>query len=403
MTYGRWTVWFAFFLAAGIADKTLRGQVALDSAALANAEAIKASDAVRNLYAACNEGRHGDASVMFRPQLRTMRAVERLCEANTRKRSLTDIQITARSASGWRAVVIARLSFKDGSTLYPDTTWLLQESGAWLIALGAPSGEQSRSNAQVIQPNQRSTGSASVGKFATFLDRETGSTITFAQACPGALDAFAYASQEIPFKVRVDAPTIDSFKAMDSFRGLAQRAVDLAKTVCGQGVVVTRADLTFLAPGFADTLAPAAMVRYRGGILNQMSTGAAESSELHNYVAVKINWTKFVADYRVVATPTFAELTGNPFAYTDQVVAIGVAFQTMESPIMGLFGGGDATETVAITDLPPRLYKLRGQRTVVAARVRGKTDREIGGVRVPLLSFVGAYLCSDSKCSDILP
>lgn len=251
-------------------------------------------------------------------------------------------------------------------------------------------------------------------RFPTAIDQVSGGEFALAHACPSGVEQFRFESMGIAYKVVTTLPASDVFLDPTAFRGLIDRSLAFVRQAC-RGLNVSRADLVYLSPEFSDSSTPAATVKYRGDVMTAIGTGRPVTLQIKNTVLVRSNYSKFLKDFAPRQIVSFAALTGNPFAFSDHTVGVLVEFRGMETASFGLFqpATGDdqlerairgiAPEVIGIEGIPARAFVRRGQWALVAATVRGRTDREFGGSRIPLLTYVGHFLCSDSACSDILP
>jgi len=103
--------------------------------------ALAASKALKAFYTFCNEGRYPDAEALLhsflRSQLGRVGGMKAVCDPNTRNRTLASVDVTSATATGSRALVIARLTFKDGAVIERDSTTLRQEAGGWVVTVEA--------------------------------------------------------------------------------------------------------------------------------------------------------------------------------------------------------------------------------------------------------------------------
>lgn len=288
-------------------------------------------------------------------------------------------------------------------------TYLEKAAAAGVTEATTLLAEIKSERAQVAAPRARRANLPST------LDPSTGSTIGLVSPCPTGVSAIWAASQEVPFRVVIEVPSVEIFLDQPTFQALLTQSIEFTTSACGPNSPVTRARLSFLAPGFPDTLNPAANVELGRGFANAVRTGRSESVRVQNNVLIRKNRSSFLTSHNVQHWASFAALLGNPYALENRVVGVVADFLSMDGPTIGLFHApADQTyrelglpspepDLIAIADLPTSLFRVRGQRVLIAARVIGKTERLIGGVRIPLLSFLGAHMCTDSSCSDILP
>jgi hypothetical protein len=101
------------------------------------------SETVKAAYMACNEGKYSEAESYFSTDVVNMLhgpmgaaagGIKSVCDENTRKGSITKVEILSEEIKGEGATVVATIHFKDGSRKENDKSELLRESGRWKIA-----------------------------------------------------------------------------------------------------------------------------------------------------------------------------------------------------------------------------------------------------------------------------
>jgi hypothetical protein len=65
---------------------------------------------------------------------------------------------------------------------------------------------------------------------------------------------------------------------------------------------------------------------------------------------------------------------------------------------------GGSSHFIVVSDIPKGMF-TKSTQVVLAGSVLGKTELKMGfgSLSVPHLKFVGAYLCKDWGCADIIP
>jgi hypothetical protein len=102
-------------------------------------------DVVKAFYLAANEGRYSEAEQMLSED--AQRAIKgdlgqlaggfkSICDKNTKDGTIVRIDIQKEELRGEGATVVAKISFKDGSTKEGDKNALLKEKGAWKLTIG---------------------------------------------------------------------------------------------------------------------------------------------------------------------------------------------------------------------------------------------------------------------------
>lgn len=103
------------------------------------------SDAVKNLYAACDRGEYSKAEDLFSADLKKavhsdmvalVGGTKGVCDLATKGGTLTSVDVKSETIRGEGAIVIADLHYKDGSTRQGDKSELIKENGAWKLTTG---------------------------------------------------------------------------------------------------------------------------------------------------------------------------------------------------------------------------------------------------------------------------
>lgn len=97
-------------------------------------------------------------------------------------------------------------------------------------------------------------------------------------------------------------------------------------------------------------------------------------------------------------------LQRNPFRYQGQVVAVITTFQTMRAANTALFGQSPAEPEVYARAVPARQFASPVP-VLLIGRVVGQTQQMVLGTNfsLPMLQYVGVYLCEQPRCPEITP
>ena len=102
-------------------------------------------DVAKAFYAAANEGRYSEAEQMLSEDAKNfikgtlgqmVGGIKGICDQNTRDGTIARVDIQKEEVRGEGATVIAKISFRDGSSKDDDKTSLIREKGSWRITLG---------------------------------------------------------------------------------------------------------------------------------------------------------------------------------------------------------------------------------------------------------------------------
>lgn len=120
------------------ADKTTPAAVVAD--------VTGAGRAVQAFFAACLANRRSEAESLFSTNVRSQfkaapGAIERICNASTKNNTLSTVRVISQELMKEQALVVTHLSFKGGTTVDRDTTFLVHQDGAWRITFGAQPSE----------------------------------------------------------------------------------------------------------------------------------------------------------------------------------------------------------------------------------------------------------------------
>ncbi len=228
-------------------------------------------------------------------------------------------------------------------------------------------------------------------------DEQTGATLSFREPCPQIIQSFMNVGLDRPFKVDVLAPNADAILSHDSFYNLADSAVKKILATCKDSQMLTRIELTVNNPSFRE---PAGIALFRQGFGAAIETGQSTAFSYQNYAGAQQLRQKFWQDNGVQATPSPAEIVGNPFSWEGQTVAVPLTFVTMEEKTTGRFSG-DGGE-ILIKKITPGAFARVGQRAYVAGHVLGKEALPGTESRFSTLEFKAVYLCRREDCGDIL-
>lgn len=102
-------------------------------------------DVVKAFYLAANDGRYSEAEQMLSED--AQRAIKgdlgqlaggfkSVCDKNTKDGTIVKVDIQNEEVRGEGATVVAKISFRDGSTKDGDKNSLLKEKGSWKLTIG---------------------------------------------------------------------------------------------------------------------------------------------------------------------------------------------------------------------------------------------------------------------------
>jgi hypothetical protein len=95
---------------------------------------------IKAFYFACNDGRFQDAepllSAKVRKQLKSAGGIKRVCDANSRNRTLTAVELISEDVKASTATVTLKLLLKGGGVVDNDVTILVREGTSWRIDAG---------------------------------------------------------------------------------------------------------------------------------------------------------------------------------------------------------------------------------------------------------------------------
>jgi hypothetical protein len=95
-------------------------------------------------------------------------------------------------------------------------------------------------------------------------------------------------------------------------------------------------------------------------------------------------------------------LASNPFAYDGKAVLTVGSFVAMESSDTARFTDGSGGE-VLVVGLPAALFKVPGERALLAIRLGGKSVVPGGTDRLARLVFLAEERCREERCLDLDP
>jgi hypothetical protein len=135
---------------------------------------------------------------------------------------------------------------------------------------------------------------------------------------------------------------------------------------------------------------------------NYLSQIRAQIAEQEAKAASKRSFDAFARQYSVAAWPDQRALSANPFVYKDKVVGLYVDFESMITVDRGIFRL--ASGYMLVSNIPNAAFTIPG-RAILAARVFGTEQIKrplVGDTLVPHLKFVGAHICTQQRCGELL-
>jgi hypothetical protein len=102
-------------------------------------------DVVKAFYDSANEGLYSEAEALLSESAKNAvhgelgsagGGIKAVCDHNTRNGTIAAVEILKEDIRGEGATVLAKITYKDGSTNDHDRTQLIKEKGSWKITLG---------------------------------------------------------------------------------------------------------------------------------------------------------------------------------------------------------------------------------------------------------------------------
>ena|ERR1039457_6684721 len=100
---------------------------------------------VKSFYQAANEGKYSDAEQLLGEDAdkavkgdlgQLAGGFKHVCDLSTKDGTIVRVDIVKEDIRGEGATVVAKITYKDGSTKNDDKTELIKEKGSWKITLG---------------------------------------------------------------------------------------------------------------------------------------------------------------------------------------------------------------------------------------------------------------------------
>ena len=138
---------------------------------------------------------------------------------------------------------------------------------------------------------------------------------------------------------------------------------------------------------------------YSDGTLAEMRRKRAEARQQE---ASRTLFDRFVGQYAITTWPNQQALTANPFVFQGKTVGLYANFERMLTADSALFSA--AGNPLLVTGIPTATFTAPGV-ALIAVRVLGTEQVQLpllGVATVPHLDFVGAHVCLQARCAEIL-